>query len=108
MTSRAPTPFLLVLCTAGSPRQGQDLAQRILKARLAGCVNLVERIQSRYWWKGRLEQAPETLLLIKTKRSYLRELSRLIKAHHSYEVPELIALPILWGDPAYLAWLGAC
>jgi periplasmic divalent cation tolerance protein len=78
----------------------------ILKHRVAACVNLVRGIDSWYWWQGKVEHAPEILLLIKTVRSHLKRLHRLIKTHHSYDLPELIALPIRWGDPAYLNWMG--
>ncbi len=97
--------FVLVLSTAGSPKEAQELARRILEEKLAGCINLVPKIRSMYWWKGRVEEASEVLLLIKTRRSALKNLSHFLKRHHSYELPELIALPILWGDPAYLKWL---
>ncbi len=79
----------------------------ILKHRLAACVNLIPKIESWYWWQGKVEHAAETLLVIKTSRTHFKGLGLLIKAHHSYEVPELIALPISGGDPTYLRWLGA-
>jgi len=97
--------FVLVLCTAGSLEEAQKLTQKILEEKLAACVNLVPEIHSNYWWKGRIEQAQEVLLLIKSCRTQLRELSEVLKRHHTYELPEIIALPILWGDPAYLDWL---
>ncbi len=94
-----------MLTTAGSLPEAKRIAHLILKHRAAACVNWVPRIHSAYWWRGKVEQAPEILLLIKTARSRLNRLHRLIKRHHSYDLPELIALPIRWGSPAYLSWM---
>jgi len=72
---------------------------------LAACINLIPKIESWYWWQGRVEQAQEVLMLIKTSRGRLESLTRVLKAHHSYEVPELMALSLSWADPVYLHWL---
>ena len=96
---------MVLLTTAGSQREARLLAQMILKHRLAACVNLIGQIESWYWWKKKLQRSPETLLVIKTSRAHIKELASLIKAHHSYEVPELVALSISWGDSKYLGWL---
>jgi len=85
--------------------EARRIARILLKKRIAACVNLVPNIGSWYWWKGRVEQGKEVLLLIKTSRSRLNLLSDLLKKSHSYELPELIALPIVWGDQGYLSWL---
>ena len=97
--------FLLVLTTAGSTQEGRRLARAILGAKKAACINLIPKIESWYWWKGRVEHGDEVLLLIKTRRAQLAGLTRLLKQHHSYDLPELIALPIQWGDLSYLEWL---
>lgn len=97
---------LLVLSTAGSPREARRLARILLQERAAGCVSLVPRVDSWYWWQGKVEKGQEILLLIKTSRSRLDRLSRLLKTHHSYETPEIIALPIQWAERSYLDWLG--
>jgi len=76
-----------------------------LKRRLVGCVNVIPGIRSFYWWKGRVEQGKELLLFLKTTRHRLPALSRFVKAAHSYDVPELVALPFSWGHPLYLKWL---
>ena len=73
---------------------------------MAGCINLIQGINSWYWWQGKVENSSETLLLIKTSHLLLHKLASLLKKHHAYEVPELIALPIQWGDRPYLGWLG--
>ena len=101
-----PGGAFLVLTTAGNPLQARRLARRLLEKRLTACVTLVPRVRSLYWWKKRIEESGETLLLIKTRQPRLNTLFRQLKAIHPYEVPEILALPISRGDPAYLRWLG--
>jgi len=102
---RAAKGFYLVLTTASSPSEADRLSRLIVRERAAACVNAIPGIQSRYRWKGKVAGDRETLLLIKTARSRLKRLADLIRSHHSYEVPELIALPLSHGAPRYLAWL---
>jgi periplasmic divalent cation tolerance protein len=95
----------LVLTTTRSPAQARRLARRLLEKRSAACVTLVPGVRSLYWWKKRIEESGETLLLIKTRQPRLSGLFRQIKALHPYEVPEILALPVSRGDSAYLRWL---
>ena len=97
--------YLLVLSTASSEKEARKLAQILLDRRLAACVNILPRIESHYWWRGRKEKAREALLLIKTQSSAFKKLEKIIRKHHSYSVPEIIALPILKGSRPYLDWL---
>ena len=101
-----PGRAFLVLTTTGNPLQARRLARRLLEKRLAACVTLVPGVRSLYWWKKRIEESGETLLLIKTRQPRLILLLRQIKTLHPYEVPEILALPVSRGDPAYLRWLG--
>ncbi len=109
--TRTISPFthrnqpLLVLTTAGSPSEARRLARLLLKHKLAGCINLIPHIHSLYWWRGKVAHGKEILLFIKTSAFRLNQLARFLKLHHSYEVPELIAIPISWGDEVYLEWL---
>ncbi len=81
----------------------------MVEARLAACVNIVPgAVQSIYRWKGKVESARERLLLIKTSRRRLAKLRKTVEQLHSYEVPEFIALPIIAGSRAYLAWVEDC
>jgi len=73
--------------------------------RLAACTNLVGGLESWYWWKGKVEKAREVLLLIKTTASRRKDVDRAIREHHPYTLPELIALPLTWVEPRYLAWI---
>ena len=97
--------FHIVWVTAGSLPEARRLARAILQKKLAACVNLVPKVESWYWWRGKVEKGNEILLIIKTGSAQLKKLSRLVKSLHSYEVPEFLALPISTGDPAYLQWL---
>ena len=94
-----------MLTTAGSQAEAERLAQILLKKKVAACINLVPRAESWYWWKGKVETSHEILLLIKTSSPHLNALTRLVKAQHSYQVPELIALDLFWIEKDYLKWL---
>ena len=102
---RRANGFFLVLTTTGSPAQASRLSRLIVRERAAACVNAVPGVHSRYWWGGKVARDAETLLLIKTGRSQLKRLAQLIRSHHPYDLPELIALPLSHGAPTYLAWL---
>jgi periplasmic divalent cation tolerance protein len=97
---------MLVMTTVGSDELANSLATRLLERRLAACVQEV-RIDSRYRWQGELRRDAEILLLVKTSRRAAEAAMELIRDIHSYEIPEIIALPIAAGMPAYLEWLAA-
>lgn len=99
--------YRLVMTTCPSMAEAEGLAEKIVKARLAACVNIVPGIQSIYEWQGKLEKEQEFLLLIKTRSEGFPELEKLVQASHSYELPELIAVPIDTGSAAYLNWIDA-
>ncbi len=98
-------PYCVVLITASNARQADQISRMLLKERLAACVNLVPRIQSRYWWKGKIEKSSESLLIVKTRRALIMKLVAYLKKVHSYSVPEAIALPIVAGNADYLRWI---
>jgi periplasmic divalent cation tolerance protein len=81
------------------------LARRIVEERLAACVNVMPGVQSIYRWQGKLEEASEVTILIKTVRSRYEAVEAAIRSLHPYDLPEVIALPVTAGLPAYLAWL---
>lgn len=83
------------------------VARAVLEARVAACVNRLAPCQSEYWWQGKLEQAHEWPLLIKTTQGQYAALEAVIRAEHPYDVPELIAWPLAAGLPAYLGWVRA-
>src|SRR5688500_2114777 len=101
------TDKILVLSTAGSAEEAHRVAMGLLEKRVAACVNIVPGVRSLYWWKGAIEDGQELLLLIKTRRHLLDRLQTELRALHSYEVPEVIAVPIVDGLENYLNWIDA-
>jgi periplasmic divalent cation tolerance protein len=100
--------FAIVLVTAPDLKTARRLARAALAAKLIACANLVPRIESHYWWQGKLESGSETLLVFKTTRPCLAELEKLVLREHPYDTPEFLVLPLHGGSARYLAWLGAC
>lgn len=97
--------YTVALVTVPSQEEGQRIARAVLEQRLAACVNLVPGIQSLFWWEGRLDESLETLMVIKTKEALLPRLIETVKGLHSYTVCEVIGLPIIQGNKAYLDWI---
>jgi periplasmic divalent cation tolerance protein len=99
------TNKLLVLTTAGSEAEASKIALALVERHLAGCVNIVPRIRSVYRWQGKVEQAEECLLVIKTGNAREGQVRTAIRELHSYDLPECIAIPIESGSAEYLEWL---
>ena len=95
---------LVVLVTAPDLKSARTLARVALKARLVACANLLPKIESHYWWQGKLETSAETLMLFKTNSARLSALEKLIIANHPYDTPEFIAVPVTHANKRYLAW----
>ena len=96
----------IVLVTCGNIIEARRIASKVVRKRLAACATIVlGPVQSVYRWKGKVEAAREQLLLIKTVQKQLSALEAEIKHLHSYEVPEILAIPVLWGSAEYLKWL---
>lgn len=102
-----PTDAIVVLMTAGSREEAVRLADILVVARLAACVQILPEIESVYHWKGNVERAAETLLLAKTTLANFAALEAMARSLHSYETPEIIALPIVAASVPYLEWLTA-
>ena len=104
MIESLPESFA-VLVTCESPARGEQIARGLLEKHLAACVNIVPGAKSLYWWQGKIENASECLLIIKTREEHLGALTAEVKRLHSYSVPEVIAFRIEGGNPDYLKWL---
>lgn len=102
---KSPDKFIVVLMTCATEEEGRKIADALLDERKAACVGIFPKGESFFWWEGKKDRAEEYLLIAKTRKSFLDELIRLVKEVHSYEVPEIIALPIVAGNPDYLDWL---
>jgi periplasmic divalent cation tolerance protein len=96
---------LLVMTNLADGASAQALARALVERRLAACVNLLPAVQSIYRWQGAVEEAAEVTLLIKTTAARYAELEQAIRALHPYELPEVIAVPVSAGLPAYLGWI---
>lgn len=96
---------IVLLITTATTEEAQRISKVLLTQRKAACVNIVPKVSSFFWWQGKLDSAQESLMLVKTKASQLNETIRLVKELHSYDIPEIIALPIIGGNQDYLEWL---
>ncbi len=99
--------FTLVLVTAPNFKTARALAKAALLARLIACANLVPKIESHYRWQGKIESSAEILLILKTQKSKLAGLEKLILAKHPYDTPEFLVLAVSAGNKKYLNWLAA-
>jgi len=97
--------FLQIITTTDTKESAKQIAETLVEKKLAACVQISGPIISTYEWKGKIENAEEWYCVIKTRKSLYKEVEESIKALHSYEVPEIIAVSITTGSPDYLKWL---
>jgi len=98
---------IVIITTASTKSEATKIVQCLLEERLIACANIIGPFPSLFWWKDKIDEATEFLILMKSTRKLFDKLSARVKAIHSYEVPEILALPVLKGLPSYLSWLGA-
>lgn len=98
-------PVVVVFTTVPDSRTARKIAEALVAGRLAACVNVSDKAQSFYRWKDRLVRGSESLLIIKTVKKNFGRIEKLLKTAHPYELPELIALPVVRGSKEYLTWL---
>ena len=99
------TEYVQIVTAAESEEAAEKITNSLLEKRLAACVQIVGPITSTYWWRGKIETAEEWLCLIKSKTGLYEEVERTINELHTYETPEILALPVVTGSRAYLDWL---
>ncbi len=99
------TDKIVVLSTCASAEEAERLARRVIDDRLAACVNVLSPVRSFYRWKGEVQDSAEWLLIIKSTRDKFDALRAALESAHTYEVPEVIAIPIVDGSPNYLSWI---
>jgi periplasmic divalent cation tolerance protein len=97
--------YVIILITTKDAGEAQKIAGTLLKRRQAACVNIVPEVDSRFWWQDKLEAARESLLIVKTRESLLPDIIKSVKKNHSYDIPEIIALPVVGGSEEYLDWI---
>jgi periplasmic divalent cation tolerance protein len=96
---------IVVMVTCGNSAEAEKIAEALLEDKLVACVNIAGRIRSLFHWQGAIARESESLLLMKTRPECFDRLSRRVRELHSYDVPEVIAMPIMVGNPDYLAWI---
>ncbi len=97
--------YIVLFITTATTEEAQRISRVLLEQRKVACVNIVPGVSSFFWWQDKIDSAQESLLIVKTKASQLTELVRLVKKLHSYDVPEIIAMPIVGGNQDYLEWI---
>ena len=99
--------YCAIFVTAGSRPEARRIARALLERRLVACANIIPGVESHYWWEGKVDHAREWLLVMKTRRDQFRAVELAVKQLHSYQVPEIIALPLIAGQADYLRWMDA-
>ena len=97
--------YIVILITSDSIEEADHIARVLLEKKKVACVNILRGIDSYFWWEGKVDSARENLLIAKTRASLLPEVVALVRKIHSYDVPEVIALPIIGGNQDYLEWI---
>jgi periplasmic divalent cation tolerance protein len=98
-------PAALVYMTCASRAEAEKVSEALITKRLAACTNILENMTSLFHWKGRVESDAETVLLAKTRQDLVEALTNAVAEVHSYEIPCVVALPIVGGHPDFLAWI---
>lgn len=98
-------PFIVVLVTVRNKQEAEKIARELLEEKLIACANVVGPVSSHFHWDGKVEQAEEFLVLLKSRGDLFEKLSERVTALHSYEVPEVLAVPVVAGSKGYLDWL---
>ncbi len=96
---------VVIFVTVANKKEAKEIAFALIKDKLAACVNMIENVHSLFRWQGKIDSAKELLLVIKTRKALMNKLIKKVKSLHSYEVPEIIGLPIIAGNKKYLDWI---
>jgi len=96
---------IVIFMTAKDLTEAQSIVQKLVEEKLIACGNIVPQVKSVFWWQGKVDESDETLVVMKTKKSFFKKVEKVIKSLHSYDVPEIIALPICAGSKDYLTWI---
>jgi periplasmic divalent cation tolerance protein len=99
---------LIVLMTASNREEAVKIVRVLLEERLIACGNIVDPVSSLFWWRGKIEEEKEVLVIMKSHEKLFKKLSKRVRELHSYDVPEVLALPIVDGSSSYLEWLKSC
>jgi periplasmic divalent cation tolerance protein len=97
-----------VIVTTANKQEAEKIAQHLLNKRLIACANIIGPVTSLFHWSGKTEHAEEYLALLKSRNDLFEKLTETVKALHSYDVPEILAIPVVGGSKEYVDWLGSC
>jgi periplasmic divalent cation tolerance protein len=98
--------YSLVYITCKDKKQARTIGRALVEERLAACANIIDKMNSLYWWEGAVQDDSETVLIVKTRRTLVPALARRVKQLHSYTVPCVVTTPIVGGNADFLAWIG--
>ena len=99
------TQYIIILVTAKNKKEATAIACGLLETKLIACANIIDGVQSFFWWQGKIDSSKEVLLVLKSKKTLFKKISVKVKSLHSYQTPEIIALPLLDGSKDYLNWI---
>lgn len=94
-----------VYITCNTPAEADSIGEVLVGKRLAACVNIIDGMRSMYWWEGKVEKNEETVLIAKTQTSMVEDLTEAVKAHHGYDIPCIVSMPIEGGNADFLNWI---
>ena len=97
--------YIIILVTAKDKTEAEAISQALLKERLIACANILSPVSSVFWWQGKIDGAQECLIIMKSRLDLFRQVAERVRCLHSYEVPEVLAVPIVEGSEAYLGWM---
>ena len=100
--------YIIVFMTASIKEEAVKIVHALLEERLIACANIMDSVSSFFWWQKKIEEEKEVLAIMKSHESLFKKLSQRVTELHSYEVPELLVLPIVNGSPSYLNWIKTC
>ncbi len=102
------TDYIIILVTTANKAEAERIVQHLLDDKLIACANIIGPVTSFFRWSGNIERAEECLVLLKSRNDLFERLTEVVKTMHSYDVPEILALPVVEGSKDYLDWLGSC
>lgn len=97
--------YIAVFITCADKQESIKIAKALLTKKLVACVNIIDKLDSFFWWKGKIDRQKECLMIAKSTMAKLDKITRLVRSLHSYEVPEIIGLPVAGGNKKYLDWI---
>jgi len=100
--------YVIIMVTTATREEAETIACHLLEEKLIACANILDAVSSLFWWTGNIDRAKEHILLMKSRLDLFEKLSEEVKSLHSYEVPEILALPIAKGSQDYVEWLESC